>query len=352
MKNIFYVYRTERGGPLKGVFEKKEPDHVLYGLTHLRNRGYVVKFSDVAFSNFNILKWLFLPLQRLFINGIGTGFKFDQALLLIPRLNSSDVIITTTDSAGLPILFLKKIGIVRKKIIYISIGLVNELMVAKRSWLKQFTIDLLKNADVIICYSRSEKEILNKLVPEKQDNTYFIPFGIDTYFFKNNSKQTNYLLSIGRDKSRDYNLLASIANHFTNNKFVLVTSPSSVLKIKFPANVQVLFDLPYLSIKKLLSDSKVVILPLKEINRASGQIAFLEALASGKQVVVGNVKGISQVYSDLVMNKNVHLYKEGDLKDAVRKIKKALSSKPVAVNLNNYSSKLYAKKLMFIIEQI
>jgi glycosyltransferase involved in cell wall biosynthesis len=351
MKRIFYVFRTSREQMLSNYEKGLEPDNGLYGLNHLRKMGYEVNFSDIAYSPLNLLFWFFLPLQKIFIRSIATGFKIDQALLLLPKLNQSDVVISTTDSVGLPLLLFKIIGLLKTKLIYVSIGLVNEID-QKPTLFQKAVLRLLIAADIIICYSPIEKKLFSNLIPQITDKISILSFGINTSFFKSSKKENKFILSVGRDKSRDYKLLAKVAQKLPKENFVVITSSTNITGVTFSPNVKVLLDQPYIEIKKFYSQAKLVFLPLKEIRRASGQIAFLEALASDNKIVISRVKGITETYPDLINKKPVYLYQVNNLQDAAQKIRQVLKDKPSKVRLTRYNSANYSKKLKQVIEKL
>lgn len=352
MKKILYVYRTARKSNLQKVIKKLEPDHILYGLNHLQKLGYQVNFSDIAYNKFNILFWFFLPLQIIIIKLTNIGFKIDQAILLLPKILDNDIIITTVDSAGLPVLLLKMLGVINKKVVYISIGLVNEIN-NKNNIIVNLYKKLFNLADFIIVHSKEEKILYQKINSHFANKVLFTPFCIDTNFFTNNVKSNEgFILSVGRDKSRDYSLLSEVAKQMKDQKFVLVTSKENIEGISFPDNVQIKFDLNYQEIKKFYIKANLVFLPMKEINRASGQINFLESLASKNIVVVAKVKAIFNVYADLKNSPNVYFYQSENLSDAITKIQKALKNKFKKINLKKYSSKHQANILKNIIENL
>lgn len=351
-KKIFYVYRTARKQNLDNIIKKSEPDHILYGLNHLQKLGYDVQFSDIAYSKFNLLFWFFLPLQKLFIKLTSVGFRIDQSLLLLPFFYRSDVIITTTDSAGLPILILKKIKLINKPVVFISIGFVNEL-VNKSKLIKRVVNSILNEADAIIVHSHIEKELYLRFSEKFKNKLHFVPFGIDNKFFNKPSKKGEYIFSVGRDKSRDYSLLSKVASRLNTETFIVVTSKSNVRGINFPQNVKVFYDLPYKEVRNLFMKTKLVFLPLKEINRASGQIAFLESLSSNNKVVISNIRGIKEVYKKLLNIKNTVVYKPDNVESAVEALVKALKIKEYKFELpSDFTSLGYAERVHSIIKRI
>lgn len=364
MKKVFYVYRTARNEILKKTLRMEEPDHTLYGLNYLMKWGLKADFSDRAYSKWNFLYWIFYPLQKLLIKHFSTGFKIDQAILLLPKLKKCRIIVTTTDSAGLPILLFKKLKLINSKIIYISTGFINELYKKRYSLLASSYTRILTEADIIITHSGIEKELFIKVKPDFLDKVRFIPFGVDRSFFKKKvarypgliikqRESKGFILSVGRDKSRDFVLLKKVASLFPQEKFIVVTSARNVSGIKFPSNVLCLYDLAYKQVKQLYFKSKLIFIPLKELNKASGQVNFLESYYAGKKIVVTNVKGIYDVYSKLVSHPNVYFYKNNSVSSAKKEISKALNN-PVSEELfiREYSSAYYSKKIFLHVKRL
>ncbi len=350
MRNkIFYIYRTKREPNLNADKEGLEPDHILYGLNHINKMGIKAEFSDIAYSKFNILYWIFLPMQYILIKMTSFGFKIDQAILLYPKIKKNKILISTADSAGLPILLFKKMGLITSKVIYISTGLINELKKRKQNSLIKFYYNLLNYADRIICHSKVEKKLFLEKISINKNKIYVVPFGIDWNFFKGQVKSQNYILSVGRDRSRDFKLLKEVAKILKKEAFVLVTSKPNTKNIKFPTNVSVYYDISYIEVRKFYRKSKLVFIPLKELDRAEGQISFLESIASEKKIVISKVTGIYDTYKKIINHKKIFFYKPGDLNGAVKKIKMALKHVDRSTMINKfYSSESYAKKILKI----
>ncbi len=349
---ILFVFRTMRMPFYPGAKKGEEPDHLLYGMNHLKKMGHKVYFSNIAYNKLNLLRIILFPLQAIILKSTSMGFRLDQALLLIPLMKKSDVIISTADVAGLPILLLKKIKLINKSIVYISVGLVNEVKKRESSLFTKFYMYLLNSADIIICHSNIEKKFFKELIPNKK--IYTIQFGIDAPYFKCKKKTSDAILSIGRDRSRDYKLLANVARQLPKQKFVVVTSQSNVKNITFSSNVEVFFDIPYREVKEFYCSSKLVFLPLVDLNRASGQMSLLEAIASGNKVVISAVKGIYDIYKDLIENnKNIFTFKPGNEEEAIKQIRVASSRKTTNYNLSRrLTSNAYAYNLNQIIKNL
>lgn len=354
MKKIFYVYRTARSRNLINFNKGTEPDHFLYGFNYLQKAGFKVNFSDIAYSKLNFLKPLLYPIEYLAIKKTSIGFRIDQAVILLPRLLRSDLIIAAPDSAALPILLLKKLRLLNKPIVYISIGLVNELVSKEASLFTKFYKKLFLEANVIICHSPIEVATFIKLQPKLKNRVFFIPFGIDIKYFESQTEKEKFILSVGRDRSRDYKLLSEVAKKFTNNKFVLVASKANVENIDFPKNVKIYREIPYLKVKQLYSQSKLIILPIRNLSRASGQVAFLEALAAGKIIVVSASRDLKETYPSIFKTcPNIFSFNYNSTEDTFNKISKALKAKNKPYKLpTEFSSQNYASHLIRLAKSI
>ncbi|MFC1711790.1 hypothetical protein ACFLZ1_04370, partial [Patescibacteria group bacterium] len=140
------------------VYTKKHPNHFLYGLGYIVSDNCKNYFSDIAFTKLNLLHWLFFPLEKWLIRETKTGFKIDQALLLYPRILNCDVIIAVGDSAALPIAFLKWLGVIKKPVIYITIGISGKMKkLATNTKIVSFYSQILSRIEKIICFSTIEK---------------------------------------------------------------------------------------------------------------------------------------------------------------------------------------------------
>lgn len=349
--NILFVYRSKRTKIEKDSKKKIEPNHFLYGYGFIKKTKIAVSFSDAAYR-FPILHWIFFPFEQMIIKKTSIGFKLDQAILLIPKALNSDVLVTTTDSAGLPFLLLKKARVLKKPIIYISTGLVNEMIKRQSSVLIHLYKNLLKESSFIICHSPVEREQFIKMVPALKNKIIFIPFCIDINFFKKSHNNGGYILSIGRDRSRDYKLLFAVAEKARHEEFVLITEKSNIKGLIIPKNIKVYFNLTYKQVRDYYQRAKTVFIPLRELHRSEGQVSFLESIATRNKTIIAGVEGITESYPRLINRKNIFLYRPGKVNDAYKKLVEALKSQEKRTEpLNmNFDSKKYAMKIISLVK--
>ncbi len=355
---IVYLYKT----PRKKIYKKWEkgeyPDTILYGANQLEKLGYQVDFFDISFSNLNPMRWLFYPIQLISAKTTGIGFKLDQAITLLPILNNYDVIVSTIDTAGLPILLLKKLHLFNKPVIYISIDFAYRLESNKNKWPFTLYQDLLKYANTVICYSKAEKQILSSF----NKNTNFIPVGIDTAYFSNTKfdykkNKIPTILAFGRDSERDY---ATFINALKNTKYkgIIICSKNNIKGLKIPQNIDIYYDLIPKSLKQKIINADIIVIPVKITQRAAGQLSLLDALVSKKPVIVPNIKSIITTYN-LEDRLDCLFYKPEESKDLKLKIKYILENPQFANKLAikgqkkviKYSTTYFAKRLAHIIQK-
>lgn len=297
---IFYIYVSPRETVEKNVKNGTGPDTLLYGLNHLQKNNEV-SFSDSGFKK-NFWWLISFPIETILIALTGYGFKLGQAISLLRQIKNRDVIVTCAGSAGLPIALLKMLGLIKKpKLILLNIGIIE-------SW-KRFPFlvqrlypRLYKKFDKIICLSKAERESLIDVLDLPKSKVEFIELGIDTNFFSSKKVRPNtkvsYLLSVGRDKYRDHNLLFKISQKL-KLPVRLVTSKRNLVNSVIPAGVKIYFDLDYNALRRMYAGARLILLPTKVVARASGQLVMLESLAMGKAVVATASPGLLSGYDNL-----------------------------------------------------
>lgn len=354
---VFFVYRTARNSIWHEYEKKRGPSTFLYGLPELKHLKIETAFSDIAWHPTNLLRPLLQPLEKLhqYLLNYPIGFQLHQALLLMPEYQFSDFIVTTQDSAGLPILLLKKMRLVKPKVVYISNGLANALINARSKPLLRIISGLLCSADKIICYSRKEKQILEQFTHK---SVTFIPFGIDIKFFSPPPKlPTTYdfdIFSGGKDSYRDYKCLFSAVKN-TKWRVVVACTPENVQGLTPPSNVTLRFNVDSYNWKRLYEISRLVVIPMMDTDKTQGQAVFLEAVAMNKPVVSSKVSAITDAFEVskfkevmLVPSGAPHLLKTA-IETQLKKQSRTLQTGQIRVSI---STQVFANKLVQVIESL
>ncbi len=144
------------------------------------------------------------------------------------------------------------------------------------------------SVDVIFVSATNEIETYAKRLNKPVENIRFLPF--HTNIIKPRMMKTgSYILSAGRT-GRDFKVLAAAVKDL-NIKVVVVGEEYNLKNIDFPPNVTVFQNLPYPKYLELLNQSRFVVVTLKRLIKSTGQVAILEAMASGKAVIATDTVG-------------------------------------------------------------
>lgn len=294
------------------------PSVVFYGTDRLREDP---AFEFEAYWQRNkILQWLWFPIERYLIRRVGVGFRLDQALIHLSRIRRHDVILAETDSTGLPLLLLKRLGLIKSRVGFISAGLINELEHQQRTRLFGWYKWLLRAADFVVCWSPLEERMFRQLTGARAT---FVPLEADTVYYQP-SPQTptqDFILCVGRDVGRDFETLFEALTD-TGVPAKVIASAHRVAGLAVPENVDLHTEkVDYQTLMDWYRQARLVIVNLQEIHRFTGQRALLEALAMGKATVAARTQALTSTYP-LVDGRDVVFYEPGDASDLTQKIRK------------------------------
>lgn len=294
----------------------KVPSVVFYGTDRLREDP-AFEFAACWQRN-KLLQWLWFPMERYLIRRVGVGFRLDQVLVHLTMIRRHDMILAETDSTGLPLLLLKRLGLLRSRVGFISAGLVNELEHQQHTWLFLFYKWLLWAADFVVCWSPLEERMFRELTGAKAT---FVQLEADTMFYQPSGAPTgDFVLCVGRDVGRDFEtLFASLASTGVPAKVIASAHPVAGLSI--PKNVEIYTEkVDYETLMDWYRQARLVVVNLQEIHRFTGQRALLETLAMGKATVAARTQALTSTYP-LVDGSDVVFYEPGNASDLAQKIR-------------------------------
>lgn len=293
------------------------PFVIFYGTDRLREDP---DFDfDVRSKRNKFLQWLWLPFERCLIRRVGVGFRLDQALRYLFVLRRQDVILAETDSTGLPLLLLKRMGLIQSRVGFISAGLINELEHQQKTLLFGWYKWLLQAADFVVCWSPLEEKMFRELTGAR---AWFVRLDADTDFYRPSPETPleDYILCVGRDVGRDLEtLFQALENVKVPAK--VIASAHRVVNLDVPTNVELHTEkVDYETLLDWYRRARLVVVHLQEIHRFTGQRALLEALAMGKATIVAKTQALTSAYS-LVDRQDVVFYEPDDARDLAQKIR-------------------------------
>jgi glycosyltransferase involved in cell wall biosynthesis len=228
----------------------------------------------------------------------GHSGDFRDVLPVRRVLNRADVVFSTVDTVGIPLVLLARTGLVRPPIVYAAIGLPERIERLEEKVAGAYAAAF-RRVHTVIAYGWGEVEALRAWLGEAAPPVQFVPFGVDTAAFRPASVSLvdTDVVSVGADPRRDYGLLLDLAEQRPEWSFRIVASREHVQELsRAPANVTVEFDLPFDLAQMRLASGRVVALPVQDNSYSGGTTVLLQAMAIAKPVVVSRTAAIAAGY--------------------------------------------------------
>jgi glycosyltransferase involved in cell wall biosynthesis len=244
----------------------------------------------------------------------GYGGDFASALAALRRANEADVVFATTDTVGIPLILLKRAGLLRPPLVYAAIGLPERLVELRNRPMRRLYAGAFRRATTIVAYAESEAEWLRTWLAPDAPTVLFLPFGVDVDGFAPDSDGGESLdvVSVGADPRRDFDLLSAVAARHPDLRFRIVATKDRARSLgTMPANVTVETDLSLEQVRDNLAAARVVALPVRRNSYTGATTVLLQAMAMAKPVVVSNTDAISEGYA-LQDGVNCRLVEPGD----------------------------------------
>jgi glycosyltransferase involved in cell wall biosynthesis len=367
---ILFLYTSGRRERIEKSAKGEAPLEFLYGYSYFKENGEDVDYMETNHlrpPRFSLEYWRLRNLNKAFARDVGIGSRSHFFVNQIQTLNRYDVFIATTDSIAMGLAHHKKRGRLRGEIIYLNMGLAGALNKLKQvnngayqKYSKQCGV-LLGQCKKIVSLGTGEYEFFVDQFPELKDRFVFIPFGIDTDFWRPSGISANnvepYILFVGNDLNRDFELLLNIASNCSDLHFKFVTSRLSPSVC--PRNVELISGkwqstiLSDQGLRSLYGRCMTVIIPLKESLQPSGQSVALQSMACGKPVIITKTRGFWDL-NDFEEGRQLIFCEANDLEEWMRKIsslnrdltlRDRLGTNSRKLVKEKYSSRNYSEKL-------
>jgi len=244
----------------------------------------------------------------------GYGGDFASVLTSLRLANAADLVLSTVDTVGIPLVLLRRVGLVRRPVVYTSIGLPERLVQLRGKPMRRLYKGALRRAAAILAYSEHEAQWLRDWLGPGGPPVVFLPFGVDVEAFHPDSGRApkTDVVSVGADPRRDFDLLLEVASRHPELSFRIVAPAERARSLApFGANVELEIDLSLDEARDRLADARVVALPVRENSYSGATTVLLQAMALGKPVVVSRTAAISSGY-ELEDGVNCRLVEPGD----------------------------------------
>jgi glycosyltransferase involved in cell wall biosynthesis len=243
--------------------------------------------------------------------GVVGGYGGDFATVLASRgaANAADVVLSTVDTVGIPAVLLRRAGLLRRPLVYVSIGLPHRLARLRNAAARDLYERAFRRTAAVVAYGHAEAVELRDWLPGH--DVRFVPFGVDTGAFAPRGLEPDVdVVSVGMDPERDYALLARVAAAMPEHSFSVVASTDQARSLG-AANMAVASELPFSETQEQIARARVVALPVRDNLYSGATTTLLQAMAAGKPVVVSRTAAIAEGYG-LEDGVNVRLVPPGD----------------------------------------
>lgn len=337
--NLAFIYAEGRLIRYDKTVKGEAATEFFYGGVELERQGHrLSKFEvgngilDKPWKRFAELfyRWRLLPSRT---NGSLLGELYE----LCPQLNKHDVIVATTTASAFSLATLKLLGVVQPPIVAIHCGIVNYQLTW---WRRKVNAIALKHMWTQIFGEGELPGIIDFYhVPESRIEVN--QFGVDIDYWTPGDNGGDYVLAVGNDERRDYELLVRVAAKI-KEKVIIVTRRR--INIDLPTNVEIIKGgwheeaLTDEKLRNLYRNAQVVVIPLIDSPQPSGQSVCLQAMACGKPVVLTRTDGL---WSQTMMrgNDNVTFVPPSDEKALHNAIKQLVRNSEQRKKIGNSARK-------------
>lgn len=327
-KKIIYLFGEGRNKRIENLEDSS--DEFFYGYNYIKN---IYKDTENIEMNPHLKKPISNLVDKFLRKICHLPFFFSQIITFknLKKILQCNVIIATNDRIGLsslPLILVAKI-FKKIKVLVIVMGLFSNTNKNKDNLLDKFFLYVfLRTVDQFLFLGKPETEKAKSLYRKFSHKFYFLPFCINTNFWKTKvteeQKVKNNIAFIGNDGNRDFNKVLEISYLLPEINFIFVSQNFNSKNI--PTNVELYKGswgentLTDLEIKKIYSRSKLTILPLKESIQPSGQSVTLQSISSGTPVMITKTEGFWDT-SKYQNKKNILFIDNNSVENWVKEIK-------------------------------
>jgi glycosyltransferase involved in cell wall biosynthesis len=296
------VFVLLRDSPLRRAALDASPGSAerywLFGADQLAEREFAIRHSlEPAFAPTGAHRALDRALRRTVALGGGYGGDFATVMASRSAANAADVVLSTVDTVGIPAALLGQARVLRRPLVYVSIGLLGRIERLRNGAARRLYRRAVARSAAVVAYGHAEAEALREWLGDATP-VHFVPFGVDTGYFRPADETPDVdVLSVGNDPQRDYALLASVARRLPDRRFDVVASGDQVRALAGGVpNVTATSDVPFAEVRGRFARARVVALPVRDNLYSGATTTLLQAMAMGKPVVVSRTAAIADGY--------------------------------------------------------
>jgi glycosyltransferase involved in cell wall biosynthesis len=336
--SVFFAFRDspQRRAALRSA-RGSAGRYALFGLDEIAARGVDVRHNLERDSRTPLwARAAAAAANRPLYAAGGYGGDFASVLASLRQVNAADVIFSTVDTVGIPLILLKRAGLVRPPLVYVSIGLPERLEQLRGERMRNLYRTALGKAAAVVAYSENEAGWLRDWLAPGGPLVVFVPFGADVDVFRPVEAEPDAdVLSVGVDPRRDFELLVAIAERNPELSFRIVAGAGRARSLgELPANVALETDIPLEQVRSRLAGARCVALPVRDNSYSGATTTLLQAMAMARPVIVSRTAAIAAGY-ELADGVNCRLVEPGDEQGFERALLETLTGAAAARSLGS-----------------
>ena len=288
-----------------------------YRIDHLRDAGFVLRYSDASFRR----PWNRPAVRRMVGRLERVGVPFLQTLALVRRIVRAPSTLAMFESEGHFLAALR--GVVpplrRRRLVVIACWLAEiapRLTPAKRNLYRW----LYRQVDTVIVFSSNQRSILTSTLGIPTERIAVVPFGIDVDELAGlETSENGSVLAVGRDAGRDWpTLFAAVEG--TGWPVTVACRPGQLAGLTPPREVEVVGYVDRAKYLELLANASVVVIATRDLAYPTGQSVLLEAMGLAKACVVTSTEAMADYAVDGSNALTVPVADERGLQLAIRRL--------------------------------
>jgi glycosyltransferase involved in cell wall biosynthesis len=290
-----FLYTSGRLRRAEKVATGLAPTDFFYGSEELRALGHEVNLLELSEDNTRTFFSRVVDFFTAHMPMKVTGAQINQVLSLSAAISSCDVLVVAGSGPAFAADILRVFGKIRCPVVGIHCGLLNVKYTPLRRWITHYLL----NRTWTMLFGDGEFEPLINYFRVNPERVIVNQCGIDTDFWTpataGEEGVGNYVLAVGNDGRRDYELLLKAAAQ-CRRQFIILTRAE--IKGPIPPNVKIMTGdfreeiLSDLELRDLYRRALCVVTPVIETLQPSGQSVCLQAMACGRPVVLTRTEGL------------------------------------------------------------
>lgn len=289
------------------INDKSKARDFFYGID-LLEKNYKVKIFDIGKLRVSKNKFIILLSKLSFVITGVYGTINQKIYHFFKNIPPQSKIICANDGIGFCCLIMNFILNKKFEIYLLSMGFYSKYFFYHKNlslfYIRKFLINfLLKKSFKILFLGEQEYIFFTKLFKNHKSKASLFRFRIDDVFWKVNFLKKNvlkpYILFIGNDLMRNYEIIYKIAKKCPNLEFKIISErfknlyPKKIKNItNFGFNSNHYYQISDKELRKIIQEAKCLLLPIKNTLQPSGQSVCLQSMACKTPVITNYYEGL------------------------------------------------------------